>query len=266
MRNKNSYNWDKLTISNDFIFSKVMKDEYICKLLIEEMLNVKVGKIEYIEEQKTIDLDFSSKGIRLDVYLEDENRIFNIEMQVSNKVNIMKRSRFYQSLIDLNNLQSGEDYDNLKESYIIFICTYDLFKLGLPKYTFQNVCLEDYSLKSDDGAYKVVFNTKAFSKASSENLKAILQYINGEKVQNKFVDVLDSKVNSVKNNEEWRREFMLMKLKEMDIARDNYSKGKLEGMIKQINALKDFNIPYDKIINKIIEDYNVTEDEVKKYL
>lgn len=69
MKNKNSYNWDKLTISNDFIFSKVMKDEYICKLLIEEMLNVKVGKIEYIEEQKTIDLDFSSKGIRLDVYL-----------------------------------------------------------------------------------------------------------------------------------------------------------------------------------------------------
>lgn len=59
---------------------------------------------------------------------------------------------------------------------------------------------------------------------------------------------------------------MLMKLKEMDIARDNYSKGKLEGMIKQINALKDFNIPYDKIISKIIEDYNVTEDEVRKYL
>lgn len=86
-------------------------------------------------------------------------------MQVSNKINIMKRSRFYQSLIDLNNLQSGEDYDNLKKSYIIFICTFDLFKLGLPKYTFQNICLENYSLKSDDGvAYMLFLIQKLFLK------------------------------------------------------------------------------------------------------
>lgn len=78
MKNKNNYNGDKLTISNDFIFSKVMKDEYICKSFIEKILNIKVGKIEYIKEEKTIDLNFSSKGIRLDVYLEDDNKIFNI--------------------------------------------------------------------------------------------------------------------------------------------------------------------------------------------
>lgn len=103
--------WESLTISNDFIFSKLMKDREICKEVLEEMLEIKIGNIEYIEDEKTIDLGLSSKGIRLDVYAEDENRSFNVEMQVSNKPNLVKRSRYYQSLIDLNNLQEGEDYE-----------------------------------------------------------------------------------------------------------------------------------------------------------
>lgn len=30
--------WESLTISNDFIFSKLMKDKEICKEVLEEML------------------------------------------------------------------------------------------------------------------------------------------------------------------------------------------------------------------------------------
>ena len=45
-----------------------------------------------------------------------------------------------------------------------------------------------------------------------------------------------------------------------------FEEGKLEGMIKQINALKEFGIENNKIISKIKEDYNITEEEIKKYL
>ena len=47
---------------------------------------------------------------------------------------------------------------------------------------------------------------------------------------------------------------------------EGFEAGKLEGMIKQINALKEFGIENNKIISKIKEDYNITEEEIKKYL
>ena len=46
------------------------------------------------------------------------------------KDNLPKRMRYYQGMIDLNILEKGENYKNLKKSFVIFICTFDLFGLG----------------------------------------------------------------------------------------------------------------------------------------
>ncbi len=66
-----------------------------------------------------------SKGVRLDVYVEDENeRSFNLEMQISEVDKLEKRMRYYQGLLDLDKLKRGARYKTLGESYII------LFKIG----------------------------------------------------------------------------------------------------------------------------------------
>ena len=100
--------WQSLTISNDFIFAKVMKDKEICKELIETLLNIKIKEIKYITEQKSINIRYDAKSIRLDVYVEAENKIYNIEMQVINKKDLAKRSRYYQDLIDLDIIEKAE--------------------------------------------------------------------------------------------------------------------------------------------------------------
>ena len=150
--------WEDLTISNDFLFSKLMRDEEICKGIIETLLHIKVGKIDYLEEQKSIDIIYDKKSIRLDVYVEDEDKIYNIEMQVTNRKELAKRARYYQAMIDLNTIEKGETYNKLKESYVIFICTFDPFGKGLSKYSFQNICKEDNSLKLEDKTHKIFFN------------------------------------------------------------------------------------------------------------
>ena len=95
------------------------------------------------EEQKTINLLLESKGIRLDVYVKDENNtIYNVEMQRGNHKNLPKRLRYYQGSIDLDLISKGENYRTLVKSYIIFICTFDLFKKGRHKYTFESICLK----------------------------------------------------------------------------------------------------------------------------
>ena len=128
--------WEQLTIRNNFLFLKVMRNERICKKMIEKILNIKVEKISYPEEEKEINIRLDSKSIRLDVYVKDDKgTVFNIEMQTSeNKDNLQKRTRYYQGLIDMDMLEKGELYDSLKPTYIIFICTFGECKMKCVSY------------------------------------------------------------------------------------------------------------------------------------
>ena len=92
---------------------------------------------------------YTSKGVRLDVYLKDDNKIIDVEIQTYRQDAIGKRTRYYQSMIDIDSLMKGQDYTELLDSYVLFICTYDPFLkdkrngYGLPCYTFKNTCLEN---------------------------------------------------------------------------------------------------------------------------
>ena len=131
--------WNAATIRDNFIFSKTM-EMYpdLCKRLIEIILNIRVRRIEYAEREKVIENRIDSKGVRLDVYVEDDlNRSFDLEMQVADSDNISKRMRYYQGLIDGDKLKHGDHYSILGESYIIFICPFDKFGKGRHIYTFR---------------------------------------------------------------------------------------------------------------------------------
>ena len=72
---------EELTIVDDFMFGAVMKNPKRCKPLLEYILGVKIKKIEYPELQKTIDKQYKSKSVRLDVYVEDDKHtVYNIEI------------------------------------------------------------------------------------------------------------------------------------------------------------------------------------------
>ena len=135
-------NYDELTFTDDFMFCKVLENNpEICRELLEMILNVKIRKIVCTNKQKTIEITSDGKGIRLDVYLEDaENTIYDIEMQTTEQKDLPKRSRYYQGMIDLNLIERGAKYKELKKSYIIFICLSDPFKKGFPLYHFYNTC------------------------------------------------------------------------------------------------------------------------------
>ena len=64
--------WEKAGLSDDYVFCKVMLKPELCKRMLEIILNVKISRIEYVEEQKTIDIKKDSRGIRLDIYVCDE--------------------------------------------------------------------------------------------------------------------------------------------------------------------------------------------------
>jgi len=95
----------------------------ICRRLLEIILHVKIKELRYPEREKTIEARTDSKGIRLDVFVEDAvgKRRFDVEMQISNPKYLAKRLRYYQGLIDIDRLKRGQHYSALEESFIIFI-------------------------------------------------------------------------------------------------------------------------------------------------
>ena len=136
-----------LTIQSDFIFKKVMSRKRICKHLLEELLQIEIADINYLEAEKTLEPEYTSRGIRLDIIVaDDKNTHYNLEMQVKNNKNpdtdtyvLPKRSRYYQALLDIDLLQKGQPYDLLPPTFIIFICVFDFFEQGNYVYTFKNV-------------------------------------------------------------------------------------------------------------------------------
>ena len=72
---------EELTFTDDFMFGEVMKNEKICIGVLERLLNIKIDHIEYPELQKSLKPFYTSKGVRLDVYVKDSDRVFDVELQ-----------------------------------------------------------------------------------------------------------------------------------------------------------------------------------------
>ncbi|MBP5251980.1 MAG: Rpn family recombination-promoting nuclease/putative transposase [Treponema sp.] len=108
--------WEQATIANNFIFYKVMRhNPDVCKELLEILLEMQIDHIE-MRGEETVEIDYGSKGIRLDVYAKNETHAFNIEVQSTDTKELPERSRYYQGSIDVDCLKSGERYKDLKDS------------------------------------------------------------------------------------------------------------------------------------------------------
>ena len=207
--------YEELGFTNDFMFSRIMQDQKICKPFLEMILDIKIDHIEYLESQKTIDLKVDAKSVRLDIFVDDGKTVYNCEMQTSFFKNIPKRSRYYQGFIDMDLIEKGADYSKLKKSFVIFICTFDLFGKNGYIYTFENRCVEYPDLRLGDDAIKVFVNVngKDDSHISSE-LKELLTYIRTSKIPDKCVNPLinnmDEALRKARSNEEWRKEYMML--------------------------------------------------------
>ena len=209
---------EELEIWDDFMFGAVMSNKELCKHLLEIILQKKIKDIRYTELQKTIDLQYDAKSIRLDVYVEDDlDSVYNIEIQTTDEKNLPKRSRFYQGMIDLNILNKGESYNKLKKSYVIFICNYDPFGKGRCFYRFENVCVDDPSLKLEDDSVKIMINpygndTKQFGKG----FVALMDFLKTGQISDTYTESLKDEITEVKVSAEWRRRYMKLLIRDQE--------------------------------------------------
>lgn len=234
-----------LPFTHDFIFSLVMRNPKICKGILERILpEEEFSDIEIIpnensifsdspfttETQKNFKFDLNSHGVRFDAFMRSENMWAEIEMQTYSQEDIGKRSRYYHANMDIEFLESGKPYKDLKKSYVIFICTFDYKKKGEPIYHYYNYDVLTETYLNDD-SHTIILNTACPLNKVPDKLKPLYAYINdSHSCDDEFIKELDSCVQKY-NSPEWRQKQMTL---EHIIERE---KEIIAGKINRLNAL-----------------------------
>ena len=101
----------QLNLEDDFLFAKVMSDKEVCRKVLEKILGVSIREVSVPATQKTINTLYDGKGIRLDVYLNDnEGTVYNVEMEVEHMTLLQK---------DRENIELGHIEDTISATKIL---------------------------------------------------------------------------------------------------------------------------------------------------
>ena len=113
--------FQELEFKDAFLFALTMEDEEICREVLERILEIPVHAVKVRSENMLL-VNSDQRGIRMDVYADDQaGTVFDVEMQTTDRGNLPKRSRYYQSQMDSAQLKPGEDFNLLPKSFVIFL-------------------------------------------------------------------------------------------------------------------------------------------------
>ena len=129
-------------IDDDFM--TVCFDGYIegAELLLKIILDRDDLKVSEVRTQKTMK-NLQGRDLRLDIYATDKvGKKYDIEVQRSDKGADCKRARYHSSMVDADMLTPGDSFDDLCESYVIFITENDVLGLNEPIYHIDRVIRE----------------------------------------------------------------------------------------------------------------------------
>ena len=255
-------NYEELEYRDDFMFGVTMQDPSLCHDVLELLMEQPVGELHEPVSQLQIWLTSDGKPIRLDIYTRDAETVYDAEMQNRGKktiesLQLPKRSRFYQSSIDMDLISKGQSYKRLPESRVLFICTFDPFGLGLPKYSFRERCNEDLELCLKTGTEKIFFNCTYQGNEISEELRNYYNYVMNGNATDDLTGRIECAVRVARKSEQWRSMYM----KERALYMDLKEEGQLEvtfryvskGWMTSAQAADELHITVEEFENQMKE-------------
>lgn len=256
--------FQELDLSNSFLFAAALEDPETCQIVLEIILDCKLSKVRvHAEHSILVSSDFRS--VRLDVYASDETQVsYNLEAQNDNEGNLPQRSRFHQALMDVYSLKPGQDFRDLKPSFVVFICTFDPFGEKLYRYTFEERCLErEFAL--GDGTRKIFLNTRGQNvQEVPQELIHFLHYMEHStdeyvsQVSEKSITRLHKRVTRLKQRRELEAQYMTVEDLIRSRERKAMTAGKAEGKAEAIlELLEERESISGDLRRRILEEKNI---------
>ena len=124
----------------------------------------------------------------------------------------------------------------IQRSYIIFICPFDEFKLGLHKYTFQNRCNEQPELVLGDESTKIFLCAGGDANDVSDDMKEFLEWLTtGKTGQCELVNNLDLAIQKARDHEEWRLEYMTLLMRDQEMMKKGREEGRNQTIFSYVH-------------------------------
>ena len=127
---------------------------FVLRIILEKD-DLIVTKVRTQVESKSA----THRSVTLDVKATDsEGKLYNIEVQRSDRGSGVRRARYHSSALDHELLNKGDDFDKLVDTYVIFITERDKFRRGLPMYHIDRTIAELGHESFGDGAHIIYVN------------------------------------------------------------------------------------------------------------
>ena len=292
----------ELSLIDDFLFTEAMfhkeTAEIITSLILERALGIEAQNL-IIETQKNISgIDTDRHGIRMDVSImemeekevdannvtekgetkKEKNkkdriiRVYDIEPNNMETVNLPKRSRYYQALTDVKLLSSGADYDRLPELVTIWILPYDPFGKNHMIYSVKNIVEGFDDLYYNDGVKKIFLYTDGRFGGNGQ-LKQLLTYIKNSSKDN----VTDLQLEKLHLGVEWLKKsseigvkymqmWEIMEFEKKQSRQEGIEVERKEGIKKSIEMLRNMNISEEDILKQLMKTYELDEKTASEYI
>ena len=255
--------FEDLTISDDFMFCKVMEYESICKEFLEMLFTIKIEKITYLSSQNTVTTNSGAKTIRLDVLVKDDaGTSYNVEMCFPIDVRVYRKTRVLPfgktSLLRRTTAIRGgtetpfanrwsrckEIAENKAEAYRVY-----------GEHLFSAYDTADARIFVKD-AKKIILNANAFNTTDNKDLHGFLQYVKTGKITTDYTGRIEQMIQAVKRNEQLRKEYHILPAALMDAFDEGEAHGKSLGLaegsrqkaLETARILKQFGDSVQKIM------------------
>ncbi|MDO4556400.1 MAG: Rpn family recombination-promoting nuclease/putative transposase [Lachnospiraceae bacterium] len=259
-----------LNLNNAYLFAAALGDEETCHLVLELILGRPIGKLS-VTAEKLLLYSSDFRCVRLDIFAKDDMEVnYNLEMQNQQKGNLPKRSRYHQAEMDATSLKPGKDFNDLKPSVIVFICSFDPFEDGLYRYSFEKRCIEN-NMRLEDETAIIFLNTKG--KNPEDVPKVLIDFLNYidnstdefvKETHNDSIQKLHDRVKALKRDRRLEGNYMyfeeLLRDRESIGREEGKAEGRVENTILKVLCKKDKNLD----VATIAEHLEEPEDFVMK--
>lgn len=236
-------------LDDDFM-TKVFEDISCAELLLRIILNDEGIRVLEAHSQRGIK-NLQGRSVKLDILAVDShNRVFNVEVQRSDRGAGAKRARYNSTLIDANVTEPGDQYEDLNETFVIFITENDVMKAGLPIYHIDRVVRETGKLFEDE-EHIIYVNSQIKDETKLGRLMHDFSCTDAKDMYNK---VLADRVRYFKEDE---RGVEIM-CREMEIMRnqaheEGIEKGRIMQLIKQVCVKMQKFSSAEEVANDLVE-------------
>lgn len=247
------------TLMSDIFMRNVFKK----RECLEYVLQVIMEKQDLYVIDQVIQKDYKNlqgRSAVMDCVARDSTgKQFDVEIQQDNEGASPKRARYHSGLMDMNTLNPGQDFEELPESYVIFITRDDILGYGLPIYHIDRQ-IKELNEAFQDEAHIIYVNSR---NQDDTELGRLMHDLHCKKADEMHSPILAKRVYELKETQKGV-ELMCHEMEKIysEGMESGEKRGELKAKKETILSLAEMGIP----VNQIAKAVNLDEKDVQKWI